>query len=106
MDHRSNGPHLDLRLYNAGHRNVRQQIAEKILESITKEQAETIFPVLDQEQISRGYARGAKGRASGSKLRPSFLSRSPHRVDDGQRLLVLALESEVHVIFRLRQQPP
>jgi hypothetical protein len=29
---------------------VRQQIAEKILDSITKEQAETIFPILSQEQ--------------------------------------------------------
>jgi len=29
---------------------VRQQIAEKILDSVTKEQAETIFPVLSQEQ--------------------------------------------------------
>jgi len=35
---------------SAGHQNVRQQIAEKILDSITKEQAETIFPVLNQEQ--------------------------------------------------------
>jgi hypothetical protein len=34
----------------AGHLNVRQQIAERILDSITKEQAETIFPVLNQEQ--------------------------------------------------------
>lgn len=34
----------------AGHRSVRQQIAEKVLDSITKEQAETIFPVLNQEQ--------------------------------------------------------
>ncbi len=35
---------------SAGHQNVRQQIAERILDSITKEQAETIFPVLNQEQ--------------------------------------------------------
>jgi hypothetical protein len=35
---------------SAGHQNVRQQIAEKILDSVTKEQAETIFPVLSQEQ--------------------------------------------------------
>jgi len=35
---------------SAGHRNVRQQIAEKVLDSITKEQADTIFPVLDDEQ--------------------------------------------------------
>ena len=35
---------------SAGHQNVRQQIAEKILDSITKEQAETIFPVFSQEQ--------------------------------------------------------
>jgi hypothetical protein len=35
---------------SAGHQNVRQQIAEKILDSATKEQAETIFPVLSQEQ--------------------------------------------------------
>jgi hypothetical protein len=35
---------------SAGHQNVRQQIAERILDSVTKEQAETIFPVLSQEQ--------------------------------------------------------
>src|SRR5207247_7457169 len=35
---------------SAGHQNVRQQIAEKVLDSITKEQAETIFSVLNQEQ--------------------------------------------------------
>jgi hypothetical protein len=35
---------------SAGHQNVRQQIAEKILDSVTKEQAETILPVLSQEQ--------------------------------------------------------
>ncbi len=35
---------------SAGHHNVRQQIAEKVLDSITKEQAEAIFPVLNQEQ--------------------------------------------------------
>jgi hypothetical protein len=35
---------------SAGHQSVRQQIAEKMLDSITKDQAETIFPVLTQEQ--------------------------------------------------------
>ncbi len=35
---------------SAGHRNIRQQIAEKVLDSITKAQAETIIPVLNQEQ--------------------------------------------------------
>jgi hypothetical protein len=35
---------------SAGHQNVRQQIAERILDSVTKEQAEIIFPVLTQEQ--------------------------------------------------------
>ncbi|HEX9298126.1 MAG TPA: hypothetical protein VF881_19935 [Polyangiaceae bacterium] len=35
---------------SAGHRNIRQQIAERVLDSITKEQSETIFPVLTQEQ--------------------------------------------------------
>jgi hypothetical protein len=41
---------LRLNVHAHGHQNVRQQIAEKILDSITKEQAETIFPVLSQEQ--------------------------------------------------------
>ncbi len=35
---------------SAGHQNVRQQRAEKFLDSFTKEQADTILPLLNQEQ--------------------------------------------------------
>jgi hypothetical protein len=35
---------------SAGHQHVRQQIAERILDSITKEQAETLLPVLNWGQ--------------------------------------------------------
>jgi hypothetical protein len=35
---------------STGRQNVRQQMAERILDSVTKEQAETIFPVLTEEQ--------------------------------------------------------
>jgi hypothetical protein len=52
---------------SAGRQNMRQQIAEKTLDSITKEQAETIFPVLTEEQrvmLANFIRLGVEGQAT------------------------------------------
>jgi hypothetical protein len=63
---------------SAGHQNVRQQIAERILDSVTKEQTETIFPVLNQEQqvmLANFIRLGVE--AQGARHRPRAIPRPP-----------------------------
>ncbi len=69
---------------SAGHQNVRQQIAEKILDSVTKEQAETIFPVLSQEQqvmLANFIRLGVEAQAAST----ASTERDPSTSTDPQR---------------------